>query len=126
MKPKDVANKEVTTLEGLPEETRKQIADSFVQCGGVQCGFCIPGMAMRGHSIVETNPNPVAGSIAYELRAHPVPVHGYVKIVDAIQQYAALRAGESAACAGQFRTCGQRRCSATTATSWCSGFQVHR
>src|SRR4051812_23031698 len=35
MKPKNVANKEVITLEGLPETTRKQIADSFVSCGGV-------------------------------------------------------------------------------------------
>src|SRR5829696_368086 len=68
LKPKNVANREVITLEGLPETVRTQIADSFVSCGGVQCGFCIPGMAMRGHSIVESNPNPTREQIAFELR----------------------------------------------------------
>ncbi|HEX8521628.1 MAG TPA: molybdopterin cofactor-binding domain-containing protein [Tepidisphaeraceae bacterium] len=95
LKPKNVANKELVTLEGLPEETRKQIADSFVQCGGVQCGFCIPGMAMRGHAVVEGNPNPSREQIAYELRGNLCRCTGYVKIIDAIQQYAGLRRGES-------------------------------
>src|SRR6266545_5872564 len=65
LKPKNVANKEIITLEGLPESVRTQLADSFVQCGGVQCGFCIPGMAMRGYSTVESNPNPTREQIAY-------------------------------------------------------------
>src|SRR6478672_942504 len=67
LKPKNIADKELVTLEGLPETTRTQIADSFVSCGGVQCGFCIPGMAMRGHTIVENNPNPTRKEIAHEL-----------------------------------------------------------
>src|SRR5437016_7797071 len=56
-KPAQVAGKEIVTLEGLPEETRKELADCFVRCGGVQCGFCIPGMAMRGVAIVQENGN---------------------------------------------------------------------
>src|SRR5438045_3207 len=55
MKPQQVAGKELLTLEGLPEDERKKIADSFVACGGVQCGFCIPGMAMRGYATVCEN-----------------------------------------------------------------------
>ena len=66
MKPQQVVGKNVTTLEGLSEETRKQIADSFVACGGVQCGFCIPGMAMRGHVTVCENPNPSHEQIAFD------------------------------------------------------------
>ena len=50
MKAASVAGKDLLTLEGLPEQTRKNLADSFVSCGGVQCGFCIPGMAMRGYA----------------------------------------------------------------------------
>src|SRR5437016_2148639 len=94
MKPSQVAGKTVTTLEGVPEETRKQLADSFVRCGGVQCGFCIPGMAMRGLSVVNENPNPTREQIAFELRAHLCRCTGYTKIVDAIEQYAAVRRGE--------------------------------
>ncbi len=94
MKPRQVAGKELITLEGLPEKIRTMIADSFVQSGGVQCGFCIPGMAMRAHAIVETNPSPTRPLIAHELRAHLCRCTGYVKIVDAIEDYARCRRGE--------------------------------
>lgn len=94
MKPQQAAGKTLTTLEGLSDDRRKQIADSFVSCGGVQCGFCIPGMAMRGHAIVEENPNPTRADINFELRGHLCRCTGYTKIVDAIEQYAAVRRGE--------------------------------
>jgi xanthine dehydrogenase molybdenum-binding subunit len=94
MKASQVAGKDVVTLEGLPEQARRNIADSFVSCGGVQCGFCIPGMAMRGHSIVNQNPSPTREQIAHELRAHLCRCTGYVKIVDAIEQLARVRRGE--------------------------------
>jgi xanthine dehydrogenase molybdenum-binding subunit len=94
MKTSQVSGKDVVTLEGLPAEARKDIADSFVACGGVQCGFCIPGMAMRGHAIVNQNPSPTREQIAHELRAHLCRCTGYVKIVDAIEQLASTRRGE--------------------------------
>jgi xanthine dehydrogenase molybdenum-binding subunit len=96
MKPSQVAGKTLVTLEGLPEERRQQIADSFVTCGGVQCGFCIPGMAMRGHSIVEENACPSREDIAHELRAHLCRCTGYYKIVDAIEELARVSRGEPA------------------------------
>src|SRR5262249_40360363 len=86
--------KTLFTLEGLPEERRQQIAESFAGCGGVQCGFCIPGMAMRGHALVETNPNPTREEIAHDLRAHLCRCTGYVKIVDAIEELARASRGE--------------------------------
>src|SRR4051794_11297489 len=94
MKPQQAAGKTLTTMEGLSDDRRKQIADSFVSCGGVQCGFCIPGMAMRGHAIVEENPNPTRADINFELRGHLCRCTGYTKIVDAVEQYAAVRRGE--------------------------------
>jgi xanthine dehydrogenase molybdenum-binding subunit len=95
MKASQVAGKDVVTLEGLPQQTRKNIADSFVSCGGVQCGFCIPGMAMRGHAIVKENSRPTRKQIAHELRAHLCRCTGYVKIVDAIEQLACTTRGEA-------------------------------
>src|SRR4051812_3379397 len=85
MKPAQVAGKELVTLEGVAQETRKDLADCFVRCGGVQCGFCIPGMAMRGLSVVQNNPTPTRDEIAFELRGHLCRCTGYVKIVDAIE-----------------------------------------
>src|ERR1043166_8114277 len=57
-KPSQVSGKDIVTLEGLPDDTRRQLAESFVRCGGVQCGFCIPGMAMRGVAITNKSPHP--------------------------------------------------------------------
>jgi len=93
--PAKAEGKSITTLEGLDEEHRQQIADSFVRCGGVQCGFCIPGMAMRGVGLCDKNPSPSREEIATALKPHLCRCTGYAQIVDSIEQYAVLRRGES-------------------------------
>jgi selenium-dependent xanthine dehydrogenase len=95
LKPAKAEGKSITTLEGLDDEHRQQIADSFVRCGGVQCGFCIPGMAMRGVGLCDKNPNPSREEIATALKPHLCRCTGYAQIVDSIDQYAKLRRGES-------------------------------
>src|ERR1700690_1594872 len=95
MKAAQVAGKTLVTLEGLPEERRQQIAESFARCGGGQCGVCISGMAMGGHALVEQHPNPTRDEIAYDLRAHLCRCTGYVKIVDAIEELAKVSRGEA-------------------------------
>ena len=50
--------------KGSTKSIAQQIADSFVRCGGVQCGFCIPGMAMRGVALCDKTPNPTRDEIA--------------------------------------------------------------
>ncbi len=89
-----VAGKSVTTLEGLSDDRRKQIADCFVHAGGVQCGFCIPGIAMRAHALLERNACPARDEIAADLRAHLCRCTGYTKIVDAIELLGRVRRGE--------------------------------
>ena len=51
-KPEQTEGREVVTLEGLPEDVRKRMGDAFVLEGGVQCGFCIPGIVVRAASLV--------------------------------------------------------------------------
>ena len=43
----------IVTLEGLPEDMRKRMGDAFVLEGGVQCGFCIPGIVVRASTLVQ-------------------------------------------------------------------------
>ncbi len=93
MKPSRVQGKTVTTLEGLDEEHRKQIADSFVQCGGVQCGFCIPGFAMRGVGLCTKNPNPSRDEITKAVRPHLCRCTGYKQVIDSIELYSKVREG---------------------------------
>jgi aldehyde oxidoreductase len=89
-----VAGKRVTTLEGLPADVREQLAESFVRAGGCQCGFCIPGFAIRAVSLVEKNPHPTREQIAQEFRVHLCRCTGYAQIIDAIELFARVRAGE--------------------------------
>ena len=94
MKAAAVAGRSVTTLEGLPESARAQIAECFVRAGGVQCGFCIPGIAIRAHAMCQQNVCPSGEQIAHELRAHLCRCTGYTKIIDAIELLARVRRGE--------------------------------
>lgn len=93
LKPTKAAGKSITTLEGLDEEHRQLIADSFVACGGVQCGFCIPGFAMRGVAVCEKSPTPSREEIATACKPHLCRCTGYQQIVDSIERYSQGRQG---------------------------------
>ena len=94
LSPAKAEGKAITTLEGLDEEHRQQIAESFVRCGGVQCGFCIPGMAMRAVGLCDKNPQPTREEIATALKPHLCRCTGYAQIVDSVEMYSGLRRGE--------------------------------
>jgi xanthine dehydrogenase molybdenum-binding subunit len=85
---------EILTLEGLSDEERRLIADSFVSAAGVQCGFCIPGFALRAKHLTDENPAPSRDEIAKALGPHLCRCTGYVKIVDAIELLARAKRGE--------------------------------
>lgn len=93
--PEKAAGKSVTTLEGLDEEHRRQLAESFVRCGGVQCGFCIPGIAMRAVGMCDKNASPTRDEIATALKPHLCRCTGYAQIIDSIEWYSQLRRGET-------------------------------
>ncbi len=94
LKPSKAEGKSITTLEGLDNEHRQQIADSFVTCGGVQCGFCIPGIAMRAVGLCDKNPEPSRDEIIDSLKPHLCRCTGYAQIVDSIDLYSRVRRGE--------------------------------
>jgi selenium-dependent xanthine dehydrogenase len=86
--------KHVTTLEGLPQETRDRWADSFVASGASQCGFCSPGIVMKSEAMLGKNPQPSREEIARGLAGNLCRCTGYVKIVDAVDFAARARRGE--------------------------------
>jgi len=87
--------KHVTTLEGLPQESRDRWADSFVASGASQCGFCSPGIVMKSEAMLEKNPEPSREEIARGLAGNLCRCTGYVKIVDAVEYAARGRRGET-------------------------------
>ncbi|MFM9083850.1 MAG: molybdopterin cofactor-binding domain-containing protein, partial [Actinomycetota bacterium] len=81
--------KAVTTLEGVDEEERERYASAFAACGGLQCGFCIPGIVMRAKSQVDKKGADLKRSdMARHLGAHLCRCTGYVKVLDAIETVA--------------------------------------
>ena len=82
-KPEKMGGREVLTLEGVPEEKRAILAEAFVQDGGVQCGFCTPGIVMRAASLMDGEPD--RDRIAKGLAGHLCRCTGYSRIVDAVQ-----------------------------------------
>ncbi len=81
---KNVAGKNVITLEGLSEHERNIFAKSFTLSAGLQCGFCIPGIVTRAKNLIDKNPTPSRDEIARSLNNNICRCTGYVKIVDAI------------------------------------------
>jgi xanthine dehydrogenase molybdenum-binding subunit len=83
----------VVTLEGVDERERRVFAEAFSLTGGVQCGFCIPGIVVRAKHILQKTPRPSRDEIAKGLGAHLCRCTGYVKIIDAIALAADVLAG---------------------------------
>ncbi len=88
---------DILTVEGLAEEGRLHpIQQAFVDAGGVQCGFCTPGMLLSAKSLLDSNPDPDDRQIREALAGNLCRCTGYQKIIDAIRLAAeALRRGQA-------------------------------
>jgi CO/xanthine dehydrogenase Mo-binding subunit/aerobic-type carbon monoxide dehydrogenase small subunit (CoxS/CutS family) len=95
-KPEQMAGKDVVTLEGVPDYMRRVLAEAFVLEGGVQCGFCIPGILVRAASLIRTGRSDDRAAVAKALDGHLCRCTGYGRIIDAIQT-----AGEAYRIGGQ-------------------------
>ncbi|MEZ4675029.1 MAG: selenium-dependent xanthine dehydrogenase [Caldilineaceae bacterium] len=92
---KKVAGCSVVTTEGMSAYHQDIFANAFVEKGGVQCGFCIPGIVMQSKVLLEKNPNPTRDDVAKALTPHLCRCTGYKKIIDAVMYAAeAIRAEE--------------------------------
>ncbi|MBV9120720.1 MAG: 2Fe-2S iron-sulfur cluster binding domain-containing protein, partial [Chloroflexi bacterium] len=87
------AGKNVVTIEGLDQAEREMFAQSFAANGGLQCGFCIPGIVMRSKALLDRTPSPTRDEVLGELRGHLCRCTGYAKITEAIQLAGELRSG---------------------------------
>ena len=84
-----VANTNITTLEGVSQVERDAFANAFAACGGLQCGFCIPGIVVRAKAQIDKKGTGLKREdMARHLGAHLCRCTGYVKILDAIDSVA--------------------------------------
>lgn len=82
-------NKRITTVAGLEKDgTLHPLQQAFIDEGAIQCGYCTPGMIMKGVAILAKNPRPDEREIKVALEGNLCRCTGYVKIVNAIQRAA--------------------------------------
>jgi aerobic-type carbon monoxide dehydrogenase small subunit (CoxS/CutS family) len=86
--------REVTTVEGLGSDgVLHPLQRQFLEQGGVQCGFCTPGMLISAKALLDSNPDPSEDEIRIALSGNLCRCTGYQGIVRAVQ----AAAGELAA-----------------------------
>ena len=87
---RQVANKRVVTVDGLTAREKEVYSYSFAASGAVQCGFCTPGMVLSAKALLDVKAAPSREEIKIALRGNLCRCTGYVKIIDAVAQAAAL------------------------------------
>jgi carbon-monoxide dehydrogenase small subunit len=87
------AGREITTVEGLAQGDQPHpLQQAFMQCHGLQCGFCTPGMLMSAAGLLRENARPSEAEIVDALEGNLCRCTGYVNIVASVQQAAKLMA----------------------------------
>lgn len=77
--------REITTVEGLmSDDEMHPLQRNILATGGVQCGFCTPGMLMSANALLERNPNPSIEEIKIGLSGNLCRCTGYARILDAV------------------------------------------
>jgi len=90
----NVVGKDIVTIEGFSETERYQvIKDAFAKTGGVQCGFCTPGMIIATESLLNKNPHPSDYEIKIGLSGNLCRCTGYNLIIEAIKEAAKVGEG---------------------------------
>lgn len=75
----------ITTVEGLSQgETLHPLQESFMQCGGLQCGYCTPGFLMASCAMLARNPNPTVDEVRHGLNGNLCRCTGYTQIVESV------------------------------------------
>jgi aerobic carbon-monoxide dehydrogenase small subunit len=79
--------REVVTVEGIAPSDGElhEVQRAFVEAGGVQCGFCTPGLVVASHDLLSRNPRPSDPEIREALAGNLCRCTGYEKIIDAVR-----------------------------------------
>ena len=83
--------RELTTIEGLAENGQLHpVQQAFHEQHGLQCGYCTPGMVMATVSLLREHPDPSEDEIRTALEGNLCRCTGYVNIVKAVREAAAV------------------------------------
>jgi len=87
--------KQITTIEGLADGYKLHpVQEAFVERGGLQCGFCTPGMIMSAKALLDENPYPSEAEIRRGIAGNLCRCTGYTKIIESIASAAKRMGGK--------------------------------
>ena len=76
---------EVTTIEGLATpNSLHPVQQAFIERGGLQCGYCTPGLIMAAAGLLQENPSPSEEEVKFAIGGNLCRCTGYTKVVEAI------------------------------------------
>jgi carbon-monoxide dehydrogenase small subunit len=79
----------IITVEGLANDKQLDpIQEAIIEAGGVQCGFCTPGILISSRAFLDRNPNPSDEEIREALVGNLCRCTGYTRIVEAVKKAA--------------------------------------
>lgn len=77
----------IVTVEGLAKEGKlTKLQEAIIKSGGVQCGFCTPGMLISATALLKRNPHPNEQEIREALVGNLCRCTGYFRIVEAVKE----------------------------------------
>ncbi len=86
----DARERDIITIEGLPSDGKPHpIQLQMVNRGGIQCGYCTPGIIMSAYALLRENLSPTEEEIKLAISGNICRCTGYNKIVEAVQAAAA-------------------------------------
>jgi carbon-monoxide dehydrogenase small subunit len=81
----DAVDKEIMTIEGLEYGgALHPLQTAFVEKGGLQCGFCTPGMILTAKTILDEEEHPTEDTIKKKMSGNLCRCTGYKKIIEAV------------------------------------------
>ncbi len=82
---------EITTIEGLAKDGQLDVVQQMIiEKGGVQCGFCTPGMLISARALLNRNPHPSEQDVVEALVGNLCRCTGYSRIIKSVQAAAGL------------------------------------
>ena len=88
---KTVRGKDVTTIEGLEQNGKLHpLQEAFADAGGLQCGFCTPGMIMNAFALLLKTPKPTRSQIRAGMEDNLCRCAAHHRIVQAIERVSTL------------------------------------
>lgn len=87
---------EIITVEGLANDKQLDpVQETIIEAGGVQCGFCTPGVLISARALLNRNPDPSQDEIREALVGNLCRCTGYIRIVESVQKAAKMNTSKA-------------------------------